>query len=189
LTTDRNGNINSAYSFNGTSNNIRINNATNLNNPSVSVSGWFYTNTNATDTFDGAKSIIGKYWDNPSNCNSNYNSYIFCLAKQNNNSTVCLGTNFYSGNAFYYNQPINIGTWYHFTFIHDSSSGGKIYINGQLVASNTIGGLICNGINPIYIGADITNGNLFRFFNGKIDDIRIYNRSLTQNEISYLATH
>ena len=188
LTTNRNGNANSAYSFNGTSDNIRINNATSLNNPSVSVSGWFYTNNNATDTFSGAKSIIGKYWDNPSNCNSNYNSYIFCLAKQNNNSTVCLGTSFYSGNAFYYNQPINTGTWYHFTFVHDSISGGKIYINGQLVASNTISGLICNGINPIYIGADISNGNLFRFFNGKIDDIRIYNRSLTQNEILYLAT-
>jgi hypothetical protein len=189
LTTDRNGNVNSAYSFNGTSDNIRINNSTNLNNPSVSISGWFYTNTNATDTFFGAKSIIGKYWDSPSNCDSNYNSYIFCLAKQNNNSTVCLGTSFYSGNDFYYNQPVNIGTWYHFTFVHDSSSGGKIYINGQLVASNTTGGLICNGINPIYIGADSKSGNLFRFFNGKIDDIRIYNRSLTQDKISYLATH
>jgi hypothetical protein len=27
------------------------------------------------------------------------------------------------------------------------------------------------------------------YFNGKIDDIRIYNRALTQEEITYLATH
>lgn len=186
LTTDRFGNQSSAYSFNGISDNIRINNATNLNNPSVSVSGWFFTNTNATDTFYGAKSIIGKYWDSPSNCNSNYNSYIFCLAKQNNNSTVCLGTSFYSGNNFYYNQSISIGNWYHFTFVHDSISGGKIYINGQLVVSNTIGGAICSGLNPIYVGADIINGNLFRFFNGKIDDIGIWNRALSQQEITNL---
>jgi hypothetical protein len=188
-TTDRNGNANSAYNFNGTSDNIKINNTTSLNNPSVSISGWFLTNSNATDTYYGAKSIIAKYWDSPSNCNSNYNSYVFCLAKQNNKSTVCLGTSFYSGNNFYYNQAISVGTWYHFTFVHDSNYGGKIYINGQLVATNTTGGMMCNGINPIYIGADVLSGNLFRFFNGKIDDIRIYNRSLSQNEISYLASH
>jgi hypothetical protein len=26
-------------------------------------------------------------------------------------------------------------------------------------------------------------------FNGKLDDIRIYNRALSQEEITYLATH
>lgn len=188
LTTDRFGITNKAYSFNGISNNIKINNSASLNNATFSVSGWFLSNTNATDTYTGAKSIIGKWWQFPSNCDNNYNSYIFCLAKQNNNSTVCLGTNFYSGNNFYYNQPINTGTWYHFTFIHDSGSGGKIYINGLLVNSNNINGIICNGINPIYIGADIENGNLYRYFNGKIDDIGIWNRALTQEEITALYT-
>jgi hypothetical protein len=188
LTTDRFGITNKAYSFNGTSNNIKINNNASLNNPSFSVSGWFLTNTNATNTSSGAKSIIGKWWQFPSSCDNNYNSYIFCLAKQNNNSTVCLGTNFYSGNNFYYNQPINTGSWYHFTFIHDSTAGGKIYINGLLVSSNNINGIICNGINPIYIGSDIENGNLYRFFNGKIDDIGIWNRALTQEEITALYT-
>jgi hypothetical protein len=186
LTTDRFGNNNSAYNFNGISNNIKINNNASLNNATFSVSGWFLTNTNATDTYYGAKSIIGKWWQFPSNCDNNYNSYIFCLAKQNNNSTVCLGTNFYSGNNFYYDQPINTGSWYHFTFIHDSTSGGKIYINGLLVSSNNINGIICNGINPIYIGADIENGNLYRYFNGKIDDIGIWNRALTVDEVTQL---
>lgn len=188
LTTDRYGITNKAYSFNGTSNNIKINNNASLNNSTFSVSGWFLTNTNATDTYYGAKSIIGKWWQFPSNCENNYNSYIFCLAKQNNNSTVCLGTSFYSGNNFYYNQPINTGSWYHFTFIHDSNSGGKIYINGLLVSSNNINGIICSGINPIYIGADIENGNLYRYFNGKLDDIGIWNRALTQTEITALYT-
>jgi hypothetical protein len=188
LTTDRFGSINNAYSFNGVSNNIKINNNASLNNANISVSGWFLTNINATDTHTGAKSIIGKWWQFPSNCDNNYNSYIFCLARQNNNSTVCLGTNFYSGNNFYYNQPINTGSWYHFTFIHDSTSGGKIYINGLLVSSNNINGFICNGVNPIYIGADIENGNLYRYFNGKLDDIGIWNRALTQTEITELYT-
>jgi hypothetical protein len=29
----------------------------------------------------------------------------------------------------------------------------------------------------------------FQYFDGKIDDIRIYNRALNETEISYLATH
>jgi hypothetical protein len=29
----------------------------------------------------------------------------------------------------------------------------------------------------------------YQFFNGKMDEIRFYNRALTASEITYLATH
>jgi len=188
LTTDRNGNTNSAYNFNGSSNYIRINNSTSLNSTSISISGWFNTNNLATNDNLDAKGIIGKWWQTPSVCNSNYNAYLVCLTKPLSQSSTFVGgaTSFYEGNVFYANTPISTNNWYHFVFVHNSTSGGKLYINGNLVNSNSSTGSICNSLNALNIGADINNGSLYRFFNGKIDDIGVWNRTLTQQEITNL---
>lgn len=190
LTTDRFGNSNYAYNFNGTSSHIRVNNTTSLNSGSVSISGWFNTNTQPTNEGDSVKGIISKWWQLNSTCNGNYNAYSVSLTKPAGKyPALGAATDFYAGDVFYSSVQIERTRWYHFTFTHSSTSGGKLYINGQLVNSNTKTGVICNSTNPIYIGAEVSNGILWRFFNGKIDDIRIYNRVLTQTEIDYLANN
>jgi hypothetical protein len=190
LTTDRFGNSNYAYNFNGTSSYIRVNNTTSLNSGSVSISGWFNTSTQPTNEADSVKGIISKWWQLNSTCNGNYNAYSVNLTKPvGKYPALGAATDFYAGDVFYSSQQIERSKWYHFTFTHSSTAGGKLYINGQLVNSNTKTGVICNSTNPIYIGAEVTNGTLWRFFNGKIDDIRIYNRVLTQTEIDYLASN
>ena len=188
LTTDRFGNTGKAYNFNGSSNYIRINNSTSLNGTSVSISGWFNTNNLATNDNLDAKGIIGKWWQTPSVCNGNYNAYLVCLTKPLSQTSTFVGgaTSFYEGNVFYANTPISTNNWYHFVFVHNSASGGRLYINGNLVNSNSSIGSICNSLNALNIGADINNGNLYRFFNGKIDDIGVWNRVLTQQEITNL---
>ncbi|HAR20707.1 MAG TPA: hypothetical protein DCR46_08590 [Cytophagales bacterium] len=188
LTTDRFGKVNSAYSFNGSSNYIRIDNSTSLNSTSISISGWFNTNNLATNDNLDAKGIIGKWWQTPSVCNGNYNAYLVCLTKPLSQTSTFVGgaTSFYGGNVFYANTPISTNNWYHFVFVHNSSSGGRLYINGNLVNSNSSIGSICNSLNALIIGADINNGNLYRFFNGKLDDIGIWNRALTEQEITNL---
>ena len=82
-------------------------------------------------------------------------------------------------------QNISFNTWYHYVFIADET-GGKIYVNGQLIDSHSWTGTpgACSNSFIWKIGGQYTN-----WYNGKIDDIRIYNRVLTQEEISYLATH
>ena len=188
LTTDRFGNANSAYSFDGFSNFVRIYNSSTLNNPTISISGWFNTNNLSYDDYLGAKGIVGKWWQTPSVCEDNYNAYLVYLNKPTNQDNTFLGgaTSFYAGNVFYANTIININNWYHFVFIHDSASGGKLYINGNLVNSNNYSGAICNSLNNVIIGSDVENGNFYRFFDGKIDDVAIYNRALTQSEITQL---
>lgn len=189
LANDRFGNSNSAYRFNGTSTYIKINNSASLNNSSVSISGWFNASSLTQNDVEGAKGIIGKWWQSPSSCGGNYNAYLLCLTKPIGKSSTVLGgaTNYYEGNIFYANSPLQTDNWYHFTFIHDANQGGRIYLNGILVNSNTIKGNICNSINAITIGADVKNGTYWRFFEGLIDDIRIYNRVLTPAEINYLS--
>jgi hypothetical protein len=191
LTTDRFGNIGKAYNFNGISNYIRINNSSSLNNVSITISGWFNTNNLAANDNLDVKGIIGKWWQSPSVCNGNYNAYLVCLTKPLSQSSTFVGgaTSFYEGNVFYASNAISTNSWYHFVFVHNSAVGGSLYINGNLVRSNSSKGIICNSLNSLNIGADINNGNLYRFFNGKIDDIRIYNRALSQSEVTYLATH
>jgi uncharacterized protein (TIGR02145 family) len=190
LTTDRFGVANKAYSFNGTNNYIRINSAPNLNVSSFTISGWFNASTLPTDDFLGAKGIFGKWWQTPNVCNGNYNAYLVCLTKPAVPNTPVIGgaTSFYEGNLFYANTAISANSWYHFVFIHDATSGGKLYINGVLYSTNTSLGALCNSTNAIHIGADMNNGNLYRFFGGKLDDFGLWNRTLTAQEISNLYT-
>lgn len=192
LTTDRFGNSNNAYAFDGINDNILIENSQSLNPTSISISGWFNTVTLPTDQNSGASAIISK-WYQVVNCSNNGDNYTIILANVNGRNVLAGAT---SINPLLSNSITSDFTiqqqnqWVHFTFIHDSLSGQKIYINGSLVNLNNIKGGLCKTTNPILIGADNRgNSQLWRFMKGKIDDIRIYGRTLTEYEINYLATH
>ncbi len=64
---------------------------------------------------------------------------------------------------------------------------GKLYLNGKLVNTTNASSCSCNPIGDIYIGMDQLVGG--EYFNGAIDEVRIYNRALSQDEIKelYLA--
>jgi hypothetical protein len=188
LTADRFGNTGKAYSFDGVNDNIRVTNSTSLNSSSVSISGWFNADILPVDNTLSVKGIIGKWWQSTSVCNSNYNAYLLCLTRPTGQSNSYLGaaTNFYAGDEFFDNNGINTNNWIHFVFTHNSLIGGSLFINGVLVNSNSVFGSICNSINDLIFGADVNNGDLYRFFDGNIDDIGIWNRALTDQEISDL---
>jgi len=63
--------------------------------------------------------------------------------------------------------------------------GGKrsIYLNAVLDAQNTNGGEISGDETDVFIGSYLGGGG---FFDGIIDDIRIYNRALSESEIKQL---
>ncbi len=70
-------------------------------------------------------------------------------------------------------------TWYHVVGVWDGTTA-YIYINGVLNISGTLSGSINNWTNNAYIGAADGPGS---FFNGSIDEVRVYNRVLTAAEI------
>lgn len=80
-------------------------------------------------------------------------------------------------------------TWYHVTGSYDSTTGTtKLYVDGVLEASATdasFGSL--NSRSPTGIGYDPLNGNR-HYFAGIIDDIRIYNKELTSQEVQDIYT-
>lgn len=79
--------------------------------------------------------------------------------------------------------PLN--EWHHLVIEYDQSAGAKIFLDGQLSAENP--GL--SGYAPL-TGGDLligkSSGGSFLDFKGLLDDIRVYNFSLTDNEVSSL---
>lgn len=75
--------------------------------------------------------------------------------------------------------------WYHVTVVLDASKGqGKIYINGTLdhMVKNTAS--VLSNSNPLFIGTfDPSTTKI----DGKIDDVRLYTRPLSDAEISAMV--
>jgi len=84
-----------------------------------------------------------------------------------------------------YNQTLQTNTWYHVAFTYKSGASLTLYINGIPVGNQTVSGNIQpSGSNPLYIG-------WFDYFKGKIDEVAIYPRCLTPQQINqtYLDTN
>jgi hypothetical protein len=89
------------------------------------------------------------------------------------------------------NQTIAMNKWYHLGAVRDGNRK-HLYINGELEMTQNIN---WNRINPcphtVYIGARARGGNdgPERTFNGKIDEVRVYNVALNPLQILTLAEY
>jgi hypothetical protein len=78
-------------------------------------------------------------------------------------------------------QALTLGQWQHFVGTYDPLIGGRVYLNGVLVGSKGPGGQIQYSRSvPLNIGR-YGGGGLD--FDGSIDDVRIYNRALSADEV------
>lgn len=187
LTADRFGNLGQAYSFNGTNNYISITNNSQLNPNSITINLWLKANSLPTNTNEGAFSLVSK-WYNLTDCSTLSDAYILNFGKINNNNEIITATNLYSQSTLYSNSNSidYVNVWNNITFVHDNINGGKIYINGVLTSSNNIVGNICSTSNNVFFGVAQILGTFWRYLNGNLDDIGIWNRALTQQEITNL---
>jgi hypothetical protein len=69
-----------------------------------------------------------------------------------------------------------LGKWTHVTWTYNSSLGGQLYINGSSYGSRVGSGVLATNAAGLGIGA----------INGATDEVRIYNRELSANEIKAL---
>ena len=70
-------------------------------------------------------------------------------------------------------------TWSHLAATYDGASQ-KLFLNGVLVASRIQANLIGVSTGPLRIGGDSVWGE---YFNGLIDEVRVYSRALSAGEI------
>ena len=85
------------------------------------------------------------------------------------------------------NSNVNDGNW-HFIAITDNSGAKTIYVDGNLDASYTASQMwntVATG-NQLWIGGTADTGDGNAPFNGLIDEVFVYGRSLNQSEITNL---
>jgi hypothetical protein len=169
LTTDRNGNVNSAYNFNN--NTISLPNNASLGiTPSggQSIAIWAYLTGSQT-----TQHLLGK---RGGNC------FEYQIAFNYGNSEgLCYWV---SGGGITSSYQIPLNQW---VFIVGTYNTGtwKLYINQQLLATdNTSSSFITYPSCPLTFG----NSGGFQGFIGKLDDIGMWNRALTECEIQNLYT-
>lgn len=77
------------------------------------------------------------------------------------------------------------GNWHHVLFVSDRSDMTRIYIDGELDSEGgETKGTDITTESPLFIGASVRIGKTTRrYFEGVIDEVGIYNRVLTENEI------
>lgn len=78
-------------------------------------------------------------------------------------------------------------TWTHVASTYDGATL-RIYIDGQPAGSAAVSGTVCANANPLVIGAKHSpiQGVTTAFFNGSIDEVRLFSRALSEPEIQFL---
>ena len=184
ITTDRNGVANSAYNFDGVNDYIQVPVLSSINNASqISISAWINKTTNQIGTYFG-------HWS------STTQTTVPIGITQSINSNSNFGMGMIGGSETTSNASINLNTWQHITLVYNgaNTSGSKLalYINGvfvEFLADSVIPNTSGNISNNSFIGANSGYLNqIYQYFKGKIDDIGVWNRVLTAQEISNLYT-
>ncbi|MDC1006276.1 kelch repeat-containing protein, partial [Opitutales bacterium] len=168
------GKIGGALSFDGVNDYVLIPATSDLDLQTLSISSWVYSSNYVQDGFIFEKTADG-------NLNSQYNLFF-------QNSELRFRVK--PINSSYSDTKVDQSILSGWSFITSSynSSKRKLFVNGQLVASNDFNETIATNPNGIsLIGAYALNsiGNNY-FFNGLIDDVRIYDRALSAAEVQAL---
>ena len=171
------GKVNQAFSLDGVNDYVDAgtNDAFNFNGGAgdFTIQAWIKKNANA------GTGIIGKATHGPGGPYSGpYSGWDL--------GTLDDGSLFLSGVGVwdFRTSPNTIiaGNWYHVAVTKNGSSY-KLYSNGQEVASASHGNLETSS-SPLLIGSVYSD---VYFFNGLIDEVKIYNRALSAAEVSKLA--
>jgi hypothetical protein len=89
---------------------------------------------------------------------------------------------------------VNNNVWHHIVGVRDGTRNAKIYVDGVLVGSQSLaaGNTAVDTSSNIKIGGALFTSGSFSGFtnlNGLIDDLRVYSRALTAQEVTTLASH
>jgi gliding motility-associated-like protein len=178
LATDRYGNSNSAYNFDGVNDEIQIN-ATlgNFNTSDYSISFWMKMNINDNSLY--------RFIEKRNICNFHnfwginiVNGQLQLEINQSNSSNYL---------SIISKTKVNDGNWHQVSFVRKGNDL-NVYIDGKLDTVK-LGTMIINSDNSfvlkfgtgVCVGLDGT-----KFFLGQLDDIKIYKRALNPTEVSYL---
>jgi hypothetical protein len=187
LTEDRFGHPNSACYFNGTSSYLY---AASVPEPSDNAFTWSFWMR--ADDLASANPLDGQILIN--RCYAIGNNFVSPRVLVNRSGAVGFGSCCYAsdvaGGFSSSSGRVVVEQWIHLAITSQriaGTAGGvrRLFVNGQLAGSDSVPSYGQTDMNLVLIGAD----RFLRagcFFKGAMDDLRIYNRELTQAEVRQL---
>jgi gliding motility-associated-like protein len=186
LTTDRKNTANSAYAFTP-GNFINLPTTLSWNNlTALTFSGWAnFSTIIGGQSFEGNTVIeltdgpTSNQWPHRYFIIQDYNKVFFSLEGTASAGGFRIGT-----------PDVSAGQWYHIVGVIDGNQA-KLYLNGSLVSTGVI------PISQFNLGAGVLNSKRFGLasnngdnpMHGKIDDIAIWSRALSNSEIQQLYSN
>lgn len=138
------------------------------NKPGMTIAGWFYN-----DQLEYGQGLMGFR-----------GSQGFYLIQLGEGKIEC---RFINSNNVLFEYVTTANTiipqiWQHFAWVYNGSSI-KLYVNGNLKGSkNATGNFTATDI-PFAIGRSIAGGGLDFYWGGRIDEVSVWSKALTQTEI------
>lgn len=182
---DRFGQASKAMNFSGSGSYIRVLDNGSLNPARFSITAWFKTSS------ADLQILIGKTQYSGSPRNEQLQLYInYPVTPGIGSVIVPQGAPCDQGHLFAESR-ISTGTelcrerWYHLVFTFDGVSH-KLYLDGVLKASRNTGFTNMTSCLGNYQFGAWWNGDA-RFFQGQMDDIRLYNRAINEEEVNALG--
>ena len=167
LTSDRFGNLQSAYKFDGVDDNMRVTNSTMLNfSNSITVNFWIYID----QLYDREQYPIS------------HGNWVQRWKVSISNNKIRWTINTTGGITDLDSETIiTKGQWYNVTGYY-SGQDMELYINGKLDAFKYFNGGINSSSVDLTLGQTVPNNTQYNF-NGKIDDVRLFDYALRYEEI------
>jgi hypothetical protein len=166
-TSGRNG---GALNFDGTNDYLNLGEVVDIYN-SITITAWIKPAANRQ------QDIVCKDWQ------TSYTGYESGISPAGelffriNPTTTTYAYRYSSGAA------ITTGVWQHVAVTYDGTNI-RFYKNGALISTVAAGGRLYSSAEVLYIGTYETIGTFL--YSGTIDELRIYNKKLTDTEISQL---
>lgn len=170
------GKLGQALSFDGSSDYVTTQSGTSYNLANITVSAWVYANAVGAGTTHESDTVVQRY---------SLGSYGWKLGVDSSGKPVWL----------YYGQPCTsdvvtssgssvVGAWHHLSGVR-SSAGLELFVDGVSRGTDTQTCAVPTDSAPILMG-QWKDSSLAQNFNGSIDEVRIYNRALTSDEVRRL---
>jgi hypothetical protein len=173
------GKYGSALSFNGTGDNVRVADADSLTPGNLTLSVWFKWDgvryNNSLTPYQNISTLL---------CKGNLSSCEYCLimSRDDNdtNSTFSLYLNGSLRTEFNVTGGIDTG-WHQLVAIYNSSNA-TLYLDGALNSSGSYSDGIPNTAENLSIGQENSTDSHYNW-GGLMDEIRIWNRSFSTDEV------
>ncbi|OYT63936.1 hypothetical protein B6V01_002875 [Methanosarcinales archaeon ex4572_44] len=174
------GKYGKALGFNGKNDYVDISRSSSFNSNNITVEAWISPGTYPIHTGNLNKTIIHKGDEKGGS-----SPFTFDLA--DSKIEFAVSENGSDWDRVEGRTSLNLNRWYHVAGIYRYNDRFlAVYVNGNLDNSKTsTEASLYHGLSKYWIGVRYNKGRFFsdRYFNGFIDEVRIYNRALTADEI------